>query len=68
MQDMQVNESGWFKSSYSGQNGDCVEIRLRTDDGIDLRDTKNRQGPVVIVGALGWSAFTAAVRNGGLEH
>lgn len=64
---MQVDQSGWFKSSYSAQNGDCVEGRLRADDGIDLRDTKNRQGPVVTMGSPGWTAFTDAVRSDSLE-
>lgn len=48
--------SEWFKSSYSQQNGECVEVRLRTT-GIDVRDSKNPCGTVVAVGAAAWVIF-----------
>ncbi|WP_079054533.1 DUF397 domain-containing protein [Streptomyces graminilatus] len=48
--------SEWFKSSYSQQNGECVEVRLRTA-GIDVRDSKSPTGAVVAVGAAAWGVF-----------
>jgi hypothetical protein len=34
----------WRKSSYSGQEGSCVEVR---DDLSALRDSKNPDGPTL---------------------
>jgi len=54
--------SEWFKSSYSQQNGECIEVRLRTA-GIDIRDSKDLPGPVVAVGAVAWLSFLAGVER-----
>lgn len=48
--------SEWFKSSYSQQNGECIEVRLWLA-GIDVRDSKNPCGAVVAVGAAAWAMF-----------
>ncbi|MEV1008536.1 DUF397 domain-containing protein [Streptomyces sp. NPDC049881] len=53
-----------MKSSYSGPNGDCVEARHRPHHDIDLRDSKDPNGPVVTCGITGWNAFTLALRDG----
>jgi hypothetical protein len=50
--------SEWFKSSYSQQNGECVDAR-RQATGIDVRDSKNPRGPVIEVGATAWKSFLA---------
>lgn len=53
----------WRKSSYSGQNGDCVEV---AGDGgtILVRDTKDRRsGPVLTFTAGQWRVFADAVRE-----
>ncbi|UIX33943.1 DUF397 domain-containing protein [Streptomyces sp. GQFP] len=59
---MSSQRTTWFKSSYSGQNGECIEIRLRTA-GIDVRDSKNLPGPVVAVGAVAWLSFLGEVER-----
>ncbi|MDX3454642.1 DUF397 domain-containing protein [Streptomyces sp. ME02-8801-2C] len=53
---MSSDRTTWFRSSYSGQNGECIEVRLRTA-GIDVRDSKNPRGAVVGVGAAAWVVF-----------
>jgi formylmethanofuran dehydrogenase subunit D len=52
----------WRKSSYSGADGgECVEVA--TASGVVLvRDTKNRNGGMLIVPASMWSAFVATVK------
>ncbi|MFI1353205.1 DUF397 domain-containing protein [Streptomyces sp. NPDC020898] len=57
---MSSQRTTWFKSSYSGQNGECIEVRRRTA-GIDVRDSKDQPGPVVAVGAVAWRSFLAGV-------
>ncbi|WP_105974413.1 DUF397 domain-containing protein [Streptomyces geranii] len=59
---MSSQRTTWFKSSYSGQNGECVEVRLRPA-GIDVRDSKNLPGPVVAVGAVAWLSFLGEVER-----
>ncbi|NJQ16237.1 DUF397 domain-containing protein [Streptomyces bohaiensis] len=63
---MQDNRSGWFKSTYSAQNGDCLEARHRTDGAVDLRDSKIHGGPVLTLSADRWSVFATAVKDGAL--
>ncbi|CAM5585061.1 hypothetical protein SALBM311S_04280 [Streptomyces alboniger] len=48
-------ELGWFKSSYSGaEGGDCVEVAAAVD-GIHIRDSKIRSGPVLTVAPDAWA-------------
>ena len=53
----------WRKSSYSNsQGGNCIEVA----DGFDVvpvRDSKNPQGPVLVIPAPAWSAFVESVRR-----
>lgn len=53
----------WCKSSYSSNQGQCVEV-AGLPGGRAVRDSKNPDGAVLIFGAAQWAAFTAAVRDG----
>ncbi len=54
-------ESNWRKSSYSGSNGgECVEVA--TAGAVLVRDTADRNGPVLTFTADVWRAFTTAIR------
>jgi hypothetical protein len=53
----------WRKSSYSGSQGDCVEVG-NVDRTVVVRDTKDRAGAVLRVSAETWRAFAAGVRAG----
>jgi Domain of unknown function (DUF397) len=47
----------WFKSSYSGTQGDdCVEVAV-TEQAIHVRDSKNPDHPALTVGHAGWLLF-----------
>ncbi|MGH3312866.1 MAG: DUF397 domain-containing protein [Streptomyces sp.] len=47
----------WFKSSYSGaEGGDCIEVAA-TPRTIHVRDSKDREGPILSVAPAGWAAF-----------
>jgi hypothetical protein len=56
----------WRKSSYSGSNG-CVEVAF-VDGDVAVRDSKNRQGPVLVFTPVEWDAFLAGVRAGELVN
>ena len=52
----------WFKSSYSGPNGNaCVEVAM-LPDGVAVRDSKDRSGPVLRFTVQEWFAFLNGVR------
>ena len=55
-------DHSWRKSTRSGSNGQCVEVR-RTGDTIELRDSKDRSGPVLSFTLGEWAAFTAGVKG-----
>jgi hypothetical protein len=52
----------WFKSSFSGPTmNNCVEVALSPEE-ITVRDSKDRQGPVLVFTPAEWRAFLAGVR------
>jgi uncharacterized protein DUF397 len=54
-----TEDLGWFKSSYSGGDGDnCVEVALRPD-AVHVRDSKDIGLRPFTVTPDAWSAFTA---------
>jgi hypothetical protein len=60
-------ELSWFKSSYSGGDGDnCVEVALRPD-AVHIRDSKNTEISPFAVAPAAWSAFTAHAANSSLD-
>ncbi|MFI6286032.1 DUF397 domain-containing protein [Streptomyces sp. NPDC051018] len=52
-------EVAWFKSSYSGGTGnDSVEV-VHLAPRVGIRDSKNKQGPALIVRSGAWAGFVA---------
>ncbi|RGD61437.1 DUF397 domain-containing protein [Kitasatospora xanthocidica] len=52
-------EVGWFKSSYSDDNGGaCVEV-ASSPSTIHIRDSKDKAGPTLTFSPEAWSAFVA---------
>ncbi|MFI0466850.1 DUF397 domain-containing protein [Saccharopolyspora sp. 5N102] len=57
----------WLKSSYSGGGNDhCVEVRLGRGV-VGVRDSKDRGGPALWVGAAGWSSFVGRIKAGNFD-
>ncbi|UED85857.1 DUF397 domain-containing protein [Streptomyces profundus] len=53
----------WRKSSHSNHNGDCVELAtLRA--AVLLRDSKDREGPVIRWGKGSMRVFVGRLRGG----
>ena len=50
------------KSSYSGQQNNCVEV-APVRDGAAVRDSKDPDGPVLRFDADTWRAFIGAVKS-----
>lgn len=58
----QLRAATWIKSSHSGANGgDCIEIAPGFPETVPVRDSKNPDGPVLLVTRYAWSAFVSAL-------
>ncbi|MFD4866137.1 DUF397 domain-containing protein [Streptomyces sp. NPDC058412] len=54
---MNSSQLRWFKSSYSGSQGDdCVEVATDTDT-VHVRDSKVAAGPELAVTPASWGVF-----------
>jgi hypothetical protein len=55
----------WRKASRSsGNGGNCVEVGTGLPGRIAVRDSKDREGPKLVVSGNAWSEFTEAIRLG----
>jgi len=62
-----VISQDWKKSSRSGGNdGNCVEVR-RHGQAIQVRDSKDRSGPVLTFTPAEWEAFIGGAKGGDLN-
>lgn len=77
-------EARWIKSSLSGANGNCVEARqwakasesnfsgncvqVAAAPGVELRDSKNPDGPVLAFTRAEFAAFIGGVRLGEFDE
>ncbi|WP_055590780.1 DUF397 domain-containing protein [Peterkaempfera griseoplana] len=50
----------WRKSSYSGANGQCVEVAVPGPAAVAVRDSKDPHGPSLTFSPEAWAAFVAA--------
>jgi hypothetical protein len=57
----------WRKSSRSGATGACVEVRLAADQ-VQIRDSKDPDGPRLSFPPAAWAAFVDAVADGEFDH
>jgi hypothetical protein len=53
-------EQGWFKSSRSANNANCVEVRIASH-AVDVRDSKDRTGPTLAFTPTAWTGFLAGL-------
>ncbi|CAL9291687.1 DUF397 domain-containing protein [Streptomyces sp. SudanB182_2057] len=61
---MSTTELAWFKSSYSGSQGDdCVEVAV-TEQAVRVRDSKDVTRPDFAVGRDGWARFVRYAAGG----
>lgn len=58
----------WRKSSRSnGSGGNCVEVAGNLPSIVAVRDSKNPDGPALVLKPARWSAFMAGVKGGDFD-
>lgn len=57
----------FYKSSYSGSQGECVEVAINVPAHAAVRDSKNPTGPALVFSSGAWSAFVAGIKLGGFS-
>jgi hypothetical protein len=56
----------WRKSTHSVDGG-CVEVAI-IEGRVAVRDSKNREGPMLTFTPIEWRAFLAGVRTGEFDY
>ena len=59
---MDLSSAEFRKSRFSGPNG-CVEVAIQ-DDGVAVRDSRNRDGAVLEFSPGDWAVFLRGVKAG----
>ena len=55
--DFNPSRAVWRTSSYTNNGGACVEVADNQPDLIAVRDSKDRNGPVLLLTASQWREF-----------
>lgn len=63
MRDCLAPVGTWRKSSYSSNEGACVET-AKVAEGCAVRDSKDPTGPTLAFPAASWGVFTAGLQTG----
>jgi Domain of unknown function (DUF397) len=62
-----LNVAVWRKSSYSGTQGNCVQVATNLRRIVAVRDSKHPDGALLAVSRTAWAAFVADIQSGQLE-
>jgi hypothetical protein len=64
MHEMDLSRAEWHKSSYSSQDGNCVEVATNLPGSVAIRDSKHPEGSGLLVPAAEWRAFVRGLKAG----
>ena len=63
MTETDLSRAEWRKSSYSGQDGNCVEVARNLPGLVAVRDSKARDEAKLLLPKKAWRAFLGGVRT-----
>ncbi|TQF05905.1 DUF397 domain-containing protein [Kitasatospora acidiphila] len=58
-----LSHLSWRKSSHSTNQGNCVEVADNITGHVPVRDSKDPNGPALVIPADSWQAFIANLRT-----
>jgi Domain of unknown function (DUF397) len=67
MTEIDLSRADWRKSSYSSQDGNCVEVAMNLPGIVAVRDSKDPESPKLIFALAEWRAFVSGARDGEFE-
>jgi hypothetical protein len=59
-----LNGASWFKSSYSHNGGECLEVSASVPGVVPVRDSKDPEGPALTFATEGFASFVQGVKSG----
>jgi hypothetical protein len=63
MNETNLSRAEWHKSSYSSQDGNCVEVATNMPAMVAVRDSKDPEGPILVIGHEDWQAITRQIKG-----
>ncbi len=63
MTEIDLSRAEWRKSSYSGQDGNCVEVARNLPGLVAVRDSKEPDGAKLVISQAAWRVFIRAARG-----
>jgi Domain of unknown function (DUF397) len=64
--ELSPGQTTWRKSSYSGQSQNCVEVAGNRPGVVAVRDSKDPNGPALVVASDAWRVLARRVKGGAL--
>jgi Domain of unknown function (DUF397) len=62
MDTLDLAHAQWSKSSHSSANGQCVEVARNLPGVVAVRDSKNPDGPKLLISPADWHTFVGRVK------
>jgi len=57
-----LSRAEWHKSSHSGQNGNCVQVARNLPGVVAIRDSKDPDGPALVMTREQWRSFLSLLK------
>jgi hypothetical protein len=64
--EVSLDHAAWRKSSYSGGAQNCVEVAGGLPGAVAIRDSKDPDGPALVIGSVAWRSLARRVNDGEL--
>jgi uncharacterized protein DUF397 len=63
MTEIDLSRAEWQKSSYSGQDGNCVEVARNLPGIVAIRDSKELDATRLVISRQSWQVFVSSLQN-----